>query len=210
MIDCAWKIALEAHDEQTYGGTSVPYYFHLADVAYELICRGHGSCAVSVGILHDTVEDTSLTLDDLSKNFPAPVILGVKYMTFDPKTLFVRLLAGGDSEGKRRLQMQLAMKNLISWAVKHADSTCNLGATASLPDEGSERHRLKYSRNLDDLSNLPGPRAISRYIRERFAGCVALDQLLIDSRIKLRKRFECTREKARESHVVLKPQHCLV
>lgn len=82
MITKALKIATEAHDGQVRKYTSEPYIFHPIRV-YEIL-RKHGiedEDTLVAAILHDVVEDTSVTLDDIEANFNASVALLVDKCT---------------------------------------------------------------------------------------------------------------------------------
>ena len=74
----AMKIAYQAHQGQLdYNG--IPYIFypiHLAETMQNEI-----NCTVA--LLHDTVEDTSITLDELKKEFPQEVVEAVALLTHE-------------------------------------------------------------------------------------------------------------------------------
>ncbi len=75
--ECTWKnrieeaieIAAQAHDGQFRKGTSTPYITHPFAVGLLLMDAGCSESLVIAGILHDTVEDTDLTLECIRKNF---------------------------------------------------------------------------------------------------------------------------------------------
>lgn len=64
-IDKARAFAVHAHGRQMYGDK--PYVFHLDQVA-ELL-KPYGDDARVIGYLHDTVEDTAFTAEDLAQEF---------------------------------------------------------------------------------------------------------------------------------------------
>lgn len=86
----ALNFAAEAHKEQKtpYG---LPYLTHLTSVAMEVIHACEESkleieksdLAISVALLHDTIEDTSITYDDLYNKFDAQIAEGVEALTKD-------------------------------------------------------------------------------------------------------------------------------
>ena len=69
IISDAIEFAWEAHSSQTRKGSSIPYINHPLRVALTLIQLGCSDEIVSAGILHDTVEDTSVTLKDIELKF---------------------------------------------------------------------------------------------------------------------------------------------
>lgn len=76
----AVKIAYDAHLGQLdYNG--VPYIFH----PYHLAEQMDDEISCTVALLHDVVEDTSITLDDLEQMFPKQVVEIVMLLTHDEK-----------------------------------------------------------------------------------------------------------------------------
>ena len=69
MIDLALEVASKAHHGQVRKGTDVPYVSHPCAVGIILAQAGCTEEVVAAGILHDTVEDTSLTLRDIERGF---------------------------------------------------------------------------------------------------------------------------------------------
>ena len=69
MIDVAIEVAEEAHRGQFRKGSDIPYISHPRAVARILLDAGCSEELVVAGILHDTVEDTSLTLDYIREKF---------------------------------------------------------------------------------------------------------------------------------------------
>ena len=76
----AMKIAYDAHLGQLdYNG--VPYIFH----PYHLAEQMDDEISCTVALLHDVVEDTSITFADLEKKFPEQVVESVMLLTHDEK-----------------------------------------------------------------------------------------------------------------------------
>ena len=76
----AVKIAYDAHLGQLdYNG--VPYIFH----PYHLAEQMDDEISCTVALLHDVVEDTSLTFSDLEQIFPKQVVEIVMLLTHDEK-----------------------------------------------------------------------------------------------------------------------------
>ncbi|WP_435274054.1 HD domain-containing protein [Psychrobium sp. nBUS_13] len=65
MIEQARDFALQAHDGQRYG--SKPYIVHLEAVSK--LAAPYGENAQIVAYLHDVVEDTTVTLEDVANKF---------------------------------------------------------------------------------------------------------------------------------------------
>jgi guanosine-3',5'-bis(diphosphate) 3'-pyrophosphohydrolase len=76
----AYQYAQKAHEGHTrYSGE--PYMTHLAAVAYSLATMGMGPKTISAGLLHDTVEDTPITSEDIAKEFGDEILFLVEGVT---------------------------------------------------------------------------------------------------------------------------------
>lgn len=69
IIEVAIEVAKEAHHGQFRKGGGIPYISHPRAVARILSEAGCSEELVIAGILHDTVEDTSLTLEAIREKF---------------------------------------------------------------------------------------------------------------------------------------------
>ena len=72
----AMKIAYQAHHGQT-DKAGLPYVFHPFHLAEQM----NDEYSVCVALLHDVVEDTDMTLDELKKIFPAEIIDAIALLT---------------------------------------------------------------------------------------------------------------------------------
>ncbi len=84
----AWNYASKAHNGQLVPGTDIPYINHVGLVAMEamaVVARDGGiekpDLLVLSALLHDIVEDTADTFDDIGKEFGAEVANGVSALT---------------------------------------------------------------------------------------------------------------------------------
>jgi hypothetical protein len=83
----AWQFATRYHHGQSYGGPNegeqIAYINHLASVAMEVTwalqfdSEADGNLAVQCALLHDVIEDTPVSFDQLEATFGAPVAHGV-------------------------------------------------------------------------------------------------------------------------------------
>src|SRR3954451_10545496 len=73
VIEKALQIAARAHVNQRRKGSDIPYIVHPAAVGMILMKAGYSDTLVAAGILHDTVEDTDLTLKDIEREFGAVI-----------------------------------------------------------------------------------------------------------------------------------------
>lgn len=103
----AMKIAYRAHHGQ-FDKSGIPYIFHPIHLAEQM----PDELTTCVALLHDIVEDTNLTLDDLKAVFPEAVTDAVALMTHNPEVPYMEYV--------------LAIKeNPIARIVKIADLTHN-------------------------------------------------------------------------------------
>ena len=89
MIEDAYEVAKKQHEGQ-FRMSGEPYIIHPLSVAYMLCQLQAGPATVAAGLLHDVVEDTDITLDQVREQFGddvASIVDGVtkisklKYMT---------------------------------------------------------------------------------------------------------------------------------
>jgi len=83
LIEKAYALAMKAHAEQKRH-SGEPYIIHPLEVALILVEIGMDSESIVAGLLHDVVEDTSVTLDDIRGEFGdyiADLVDGVTKLT---------------------------------------------------------------------------------------------------------------------------------
>lgn len=68
-VSRALVMALAAHGSQVRMGTSLPYIVHPVGVALAVAARGGTEDEVIAALLHDSVEDTTLTLKQIRRAF---------------------------------------------------------------------------------------------------------------------------------------------
>ena len=68
LIKRAYDFAKEKHGDQLRK-SGEPYIIHPVQVAYILSTLGLDESTICAALLHDVIEDTDITLEDLSKEF---------------------------------------------------------------------------------------------------------------------------------------------
>ena len=120
----AWFFASRVHKEQKYPGEQLPYLTHLGNVMLEVVGVAHTlenvELALCCAILHDTIEDTEVTYEELLKEFGEAVAKGVMALTKN------------EVLPTKREQMIDSLERIIQqpkevWTVKMADRIANLG-----------------------------------------------------------------------------------
>jgi hypothetical protein len=84
-LERALRYAALCHDGQKRRGEPVPYVEHVAGVAMVLDRLGFGEDVVIAGLLHDVVEDSEATLDEVRARF-GPVVAGLVGYSSEVKT----------------------------------------------------------------------------------------------------------------------------
>lgn len=127
----AWYFATIRHEGQTYGGSQpllrVDYLNHIGSVGMEILwalsqtpgCKG--DLAVQCALLHDVIEDTSATYEEVKEEFGKQVADGVLALTKNEK-LPAKEARMTDSLKRIRQQPKEV------WMVKMADRISNLYA----------------------------------------------------------------------------------
>jgi len=156
----AYNFAAIAHGGQKIGGCGYPYIFHVSLAAIEIMNAlyfektENPDLAVQCAFLHDVLEDTQTTYDDILKSFGRPVADGV--MALSKNTSLPHAERMPDSLKRIRLQP------LEIWKVKLADRIVNLRLPRS--DWNAERkaeYRAEAVTIYDALSESSG------YLAER-------------------------------------------
>ena len=73
-IQKAIVFATLAHEGQCRKGTNIPYIVHPMEVMQILTANGCDETVILAGILHDTLEDTQTTAEDILHNFGQDVL----------------------------------------------------------------------------------------------------------------------------------------
>ncbi len=68
LINRAYVFAMKAHGTQKRA-SGAPYFSHPVEVAYKLTQFKLDTASIATALLHDTVEDTDVTLDDIEASF---------------------------------------------------------------------------------------------------------------------------------------------
>ncbi|MGF1455546.1 MAG: RelA/SpoT family protein [Alphaproteobacteria bacterium] len=72
LLNRAYVFAVNAHGKQTRASGD-PYYSHPVEVAGILTDLRLDTCTIATALLHDTVEDTDVTTDDIEEHFGAEI-----------------------------------------------------------------------------------------------------------------------------------------
>ena len=151
----AWNFASHAHKNQLFINNELPYLTHIGYVVMEVIAIAATiediDLAISCAILHDTIEDTEVSYDDIASAFSKKIADGVMALTKN-ETLPSKQEQMIDSLNRTKQEGKSV------WAVKLADRISNL----KQPPQHWDQAKIKYYReearlileNLKDANTL--------------------------------------------------------
>ncbi|MBE9229712.1 bifunctional (p)ppGpp synthetase/guanosine-3',5'-bis(diphosphate) 3'-pyrophosphohydrolase [Phormidium sp. LEGE 05292] len=155
LICRAFEFAYQLHEGQ-YRKSGEPYICHPVAVAGLLRDLGGGSAMIAAGFLHDVVEDTDVTVEDIEQRFGADVARLVEGVTklskfshnFSSKT-------ERQAENIRRMFVAMA-KDIRVIVVKLADRLHNMRTLEHLSDEKRRRIATETREIFAPLANRLG------------------------------------------------------
>jgi (p)ppGpp synthase/HD superfamily hydrolase len=142
LIEKALQVAAMAHDHQYRKKTNIPYITHPIAVGMILMKAGYDDELIAAGILHDTVEDTPLTLKNIEE-------------TFGPK---IARIVEGCSEPDKTLGWEVRKKHTIEYlktapleirVVACADKLHNIRSISDDYEQMGEDVWTKFKRGKD-------------------------------------------------------------
>ena len=167
----ALKIATDAHANQTRKGSDAPYIIHPISVAQTLTDHGFSDeSLLAAAVLHDVVEDTRVTAEDLHREFGSRIAEIVDELT-DDRTL-------PKHERKLEVVRHIGSRSREARLIKIADLVSNV---SSLPDQWPRFRKdgyIRWAENVmqqmppthDDLEKLLADTIVSARARLRKRG----------------------------------------
>ena len=153
LICQAFEFAYELHEGQ-YRKSGEPYICHPIAVAGLLKYLGGDSATIAAGFLHDIVEDTEVTVEEIERRFGSEVALLVEGVTklskfnFSSKTEL-------QAENFRRMFLAMA-KDIRVIVVKLADRLHNMRTLQHLPPQKQQSIALETREIFAPLANRLG------------------------------------------------------
>ncbi len=137
LLQKAYDFA-ESHHKEQKRASGDPYISHPLSVAFMLADLKLDLSSIIAGLLHDTVEDTVATLQDVEKNFGSEVAFLVSSVTKLSKINF-QTKSHAQAENLRKLVVAMA-QDIRVLIVKLMDRLHNMETLHFLPSEESRRH----------------------------------------------------------------------
>lgn len=161
MIRHAYELAKQAHKGQTRA-TGVPYIMHCLSVADILSELNLDSETIAAALLHDVVEDTSVTLPIIEKEIGAGVAQLVDGVT-KMKRLPGMLDKGDVQVSRQDMYVENLRKMILAMAqdvrvvlIKLADRTHNMRTLGALPEAKQQRIARETLEIVAPLANRLG------------------------------------------------------
>jgi (p)ppGpp synthase/HD superfamily hydrolase len=138
LLEAAIEMAVQAHRGQVDKAGEV-YLLHPLRVMLRVREHGHRVEVQAAAVLHDVVEDTAVTLDDVAALDPAVAVL-VDALTRRPNEPYLNFIrrAGLDREAR---------------AIKLADIRDTMSRLYRLPKEQAESLARRYNKALEILES---------------------------------------------------------
>jgi (p)ppGpp synthase/HD superfamily hydrolase len=154
LLRQALAFARARHADQPRRGSDTPYWVHVVRVALELARWGETDALLAqAALLHDVIEDTPTTLEEVQEGFGADVAELVVWLTCPPSrdrdavdAYYARLLGDGPQ---------------AAHVLKLADRTDNLRSIQALLMRTGDRHRRWAGRYLDHTRRFVVPLSAS-------------------------------------------------
>jgi len=170
----AYRFAAEKHNGQIFPGTDWPYLVHLNLVSMEILASlnfepdVNGDLAVLSAILHDILEDTDTSYNELKSKFGREISNGVLSLTKDKSVEKQNQM----NDSLRRIKNQ--PKEI--WMVKLADRITNLQQPPAYWDNNKKINYLKQAQLIYDELN-----DASEYLSKRLKNKIQHYQVYIDN-----------------------------
>ena len=152
----AYAYAEKAHSGQKRV-SGEPYFIHPCEVAKILIDLGMNEATIAAALLHDVIEDTDATEEDIKNEFGEEVLNLVSGVTKLDKIEF-KSQAEADAENFRKIFVAMA-KDIRVIIIKLADRLHNMRTLGALP---VERQQKMAKETLDIYTPLAGRLGISQ------------------------------------------------
>lgn len=165
-IERAYTFAKKAHEDHTrYSGE--PYIIHPTAVAEMLADIGMSTKTVAAALLHDTIEDTDVTAEDIEEEFGEEILFLVEGVS---KLGSVRYKGTDRHNESLRKLFVATSQDIRVLIIKLVDRLHNMQTLEHVPDEKKERiaretleiyvpvaHRLGIGRIRKELEDLAFP-----------------------------------------------------
>ncbi|MCH8899347.1 MAG: bifunctional (p)ppGpp synthetase/guanosine-3',5'-bis(diphosphate) 3'-pyrophosphohydrolase, partial [Acidobacteria bacterium] len=180
----AYAVAKKAHAGQ-FRQTGDPYISHPIAVAQILADYGLDPQTIAAALMHDVVEDTSVTLQDLEADFGSEIAMLIDGVT---KLDRIKTSTWEERQAGTIRKMAVAMaKDIRVLLIKLADRTHNMRTVAPLPEEKRRRVAAETLDVYAPLAHRLGVQEIKHELEERsFAELHPKRRAQLEQQVRLR------------------------
>jgi GTP pyrophosphokinase len=147
MKEAAKKLAQTAHESQERKFSGQPYWYHPVRVAHTVEDFGGSKSVVVAAYLHDVVEDTGYTVEDVADEFGGEVAAIVLELTNDEEQI--------SQVGKTEyMKHKLASMSEDALLVKLADRLDNTSDLSEVESDFAPRYAAETKEALDHLESV--------------------------------------------------------
>ena len=188
MLLRAYDFAKSAHENQKRA-SGEPYFIHPCAVAEILVELGLNAGTIAAALLHDVIEDTSATAEDIRREFGDEVLSLVEGVTKLDKIVF-KSQEEEEAENFRKIFIAMA-KDIRVIIIKLADRLHNMRSLNYLSEE---RQRKMARETLDIYTPIAGRLGISQVKCEledlclKYLDPAAFEYLVENIHLKLEER----------------------
>ncbi|MBQ2997758.1 MAG: bifunctional (p)ppGpp synthetase/guanosine-3',5'-bis(diphosphate) 3'-pyrophosphohydrolase [Oscillospiraceae bacterium] len=163
-IERAYAMARSAHADQKRA-TGEPYIIHPVAAALTVVNLGMDTDTVCAALLHDVVEDTSVTLEEVKKEFGSDVATMVDGVT---KLSKIKFVSKEEAQAENVRKMMIAMaKDVRVIIVKLADRLHNMRTIDAKPMDKQRRTAHETMEIYAPLAHRLGIRSIMEELEDR-------------------------------------------
>ena len=185
LITRAYEFCVAKHEGQKRW-TNEEYYIHPFNVAKIIVGLGMDSCAISAALLHDTVEDTGVSIDEIKKLFGDEVALLVDGVTKIGRLSFT---SKEQQQAESLRKMLIAMgKDIRVIIIKLADRLHNMRTLDAVPEQKQRDKSLETLEVYSPIAHRLGIQPIKEELEDlaiKHLDIVAYNE--IEELLKIRK-----------------------
>ena len=163
LIDKAYRLADKMHGDQRRA-SGIPYILHPTTVACILVELGMDSESIAASLLHDVVEDTPVTLEDVTKEFGSEIAGLIDGVT---KLGKIPYSSREEQQAENIRKMLIAMSNDIRVIIiKLADRLHNMRTIECMKEQHRRDKALEVMEVYAPIAHRLGIRAIKEELED--------------------------------------------
>lgn len=195
LFEKAISFAVEKHKNQKRKGTDFPYIVHVYEVVQILQTNGADLETAIIGALHDTVEDTDTTLEEIEREFgkairdAVDVLSENKALPYNQRKAFQAFRISFAPKNVKMVKCADCLSNLR--AIKNDQLHCNVWQKFNAPKSSIATHYEATIRAIGELDCFEMFKELNDLYFEVFVKENAQEKEDFDIRPFLKNKTEC-------------------